>query len=79
MAHRNFARGSAPPAHSYEWAGVEKPPGTIVSPTSRRPVGVVVTERVTIVATMKKKRWPFYLGAGVLAGGIGYFFGKKAR
>ncbi len=76
MAHRNFARGSAPPAHSYEWAGVEKPPGTmagekLASPPPQR-AAVMISETVMVV---EKKRWPWVL----LAGGVGYIFGRSRK
>jgi hypothetical protein len=76
MAHKNFARGEAPPSHSYEWAGVAKPPEDKPSskPAASRagiPVVVAVSETVVI---QKKKPWLWVLGGGAL----GFLFGYKA-
>lgn len=82
MAHRNWARGSAPPADSWEWVGVEKPPQAPVkipvkAPPSRRPgEAVVVSETITIVAE-KKKPWPKLLLGGLLAAAFGYALGSR--
>lgn len=87
MAHRNFARGSAPPAHSWEWVGVEHPPG--MSSREKRPqapaaaprsatqatpqrAAILVSETVVVV---QKRRWPWVVAAGVL----GYLFGREAK
>ena len=85
MAHRNWARGSAPPSHSWEWVGVEKPPQT--PPTSRMPKvsgprkpgeALIVSETVTIVAE-RKRPWPKLLIGGLLAAALGYAFGSRRK
>lgn len=57
MANRNFARGSMPPADSYEWCGVEDPPAEA---------------RATKVVRDPPKKpgrvWPAFLAIGAVFG-----------
>jgi hypothetical protein len=72
MANKNFARGEAPPPHSYEWSGVAKPPEAPgKGPPKDIPVIVAVSE--TIIVKAKKRPWLMVLGAGVL----GFFLGHR--
>lgn len=73
MTHRNFARGEAPPSHSYEWAGVAKPPGTAAGEVPKKP-GIPVMIAVSETIVVKKKRpWLWMAGAAV----VGFFLGHK--
>lgn len=67
MAHRNFARGDAPPPHSYEWAGVAKPPKGKGAP----PVAFVAVSETIVVK--RKKPWLWAIGGGIL----GFLLGHK--
>jgi hypothetical protein len=83
----NFARGTAPPADSYEWAAsgpppkkthVKKPVTATVSPAGKKiPVVVAtMTARETIIIEKKPKKWR-YLGIGALVGGVATYLGIK--
>lgn len=87
MAHRNFARGEAPPHDSWEWAGVAKPPDPkprnptppIVKGAAQKPVGVILTEVTSVTLTSKspRRKWPWILAAA--AGIGGYLYGKTSH
>lgn len=73
MAHKNFARGDAPPPHSYEWAGVAKPPEA-ASRATAGPTGIPVMVAVSETIIIKKKRpWLWALGGAI----VGFFLGHK--
>ena len=86
MARRNFARGEPPPSHSWEWAGVAKPPSvtgkTAARPAARgtpnaRPAGdppVAVFAMSETIVLKKKRSWIGYAAAGV----VGFFLGYKS-
>lgn len=83
MATRNFARGDAPPPHSWEWAGTPTPPGTAGGAPARPPgvkqgVPIVLAISETVVVARKKRSWLGLLVAG--AGGflLGYGTGKRS-
>ena len=78
MANRNFARGEAPPSHSYEWAGVAKPPQPSTSAgaakaTGGRP-GIPVMIAVSETIVVKKRRPWLWAAAGAV---VGFFLGHK--
>lgn len=82
MGQKNFARGEAPPSHSWEWAGTPTPPGTTGStrvspPGTKQNVPIVLAISETIVVAKKKRSWLGLIAAG--AGGflLGYGTGKK--
>lgn len=79
MANRNFARGDAPPSHSYEWAGVAKPPGTTAGAAAAKqrqaagiPVMIAVSETVVV---KKRKPWLWVIGGAI----GGFFLGYKTK
>ena len=82
MAQRNWARGSAPPAHSWEWVGVEKPPQapttSKAAPMKKAGEAVIVSETVTIIAE-RKKPWPKLLIGGLFAATLGYALGSRRK
>jgi len=82
MAQRNFARGEPPPANSWEWSGVAKPPtaagtgaptqGPVSKPGApAQPVAVFAMSETIVLK--KKRSW---LGLGI-AGAIGFLLGYK--
>jgi hypothetical protein len=78
MARRNFARGEAPPPHSYEWAGVAKPPEGKRAQARGPGVPVIVaTMQETIVVERKRRPWLWMAGGGVLGFFLGYSKGKR--
>lgn len=81
MAHRNFARGDAPPPNSWEWAGVAKPPSVsgknAPKPAPRAnangtPVAVFAVSETVVLK--KKRSWLGYL----VAGAAGFLLGYKS-
>lgn len=75
MAQRNFARGEPPPAHSWEWAGVAKPPETPQARPPAKPTPVVLAVSETIVVAKKHARPWLWIAAGAIGG---YLLGKEA-
>ena len=85
MAQRNFARGDAPPSHSWEWVGVPKPPttsgkGTTAQrpgtpaprPSAGPPQAAFVAVSETIVLRKKIPWWRYGI-----AGAVGFILGYK--
>lgn len=73
---KNYARGEAPPASSYEWAAAGSSPPKKSSP-GKMPV-IVATMRETIVIEKKPKKWKF-IGIGAAVGAVLAYVGIKAR
>lgn len=71
---KNYARGSSPPANSYEWAGAGSAPPTA---PKKMPI-VVATMRETIVLERKPKKWK-YLGIGAALGALLTYIGIGRR
>lgn len=69
---RNWARGEAPPEHSWEWVGVALPPKTrprqVHPPVHKPPVVVAHKEVQTEPSKMGVGRMLGY--AGIFAGGV---------
>lgn len=70
MAHRNFARGEPPPPHSYEWAGVAKPPEVAGKAAVKKPgtPGTPVIVAVSETVIVKKKRPWLWVALGAAGG-----------
>jgi hypothetical protein len=90
MAHRNFARGSSPPANSWEWDGagsappwapgaIPEPPGSkgakIAAPQQVMRPSAVLLESVSVTIESRPKRWKWLLALGLGAAG-GYYVGR---